>query len=244
MIEVYALIAALGLAAVHLFSNKLRILGAVPRHPLLSVASGTAVAFVIMQLLPGISQGQQAIANATQQGALGFLDRHAYLIMLISLIIFYTMEKLARVSKDKQQKENNKEQASAKVFWLHMATFGIMNVLIGYLLINRHETLQALALFFAAMLVKFIVNDHGLHNAHKDAYDHLGRWLLAGAVLVGWITGYFMTLPNIGPAVLQAFLAGGVLLNVLKEELPAEKKAKIVPFASGALIYAVLLLSL
>jgi hypothetical protein len=85
---------------------------------------------------------------------------------------------------------------------------------------------QALLLFFGAMLVKFIINDRSLHEAHKEGYDRLGRWLLAAAVLLGWSVGYFFTLPNFGTAVLQAFLAGGVLLNVFKEELPSEKKRR------------------
>jgi hypothetical protein len=55
MIEIYALIAAMALASVHIFFNKLCVLDGVPRHRFLSAASGMAVAFVVLPLLPGIS---------------------------------------------------------------------------------------------------------------------------------------------------------------------------------------------
>ena len=43
---------------------------------------------------------------------------------------------------------------------------------------------------------------------------------------------------------IRTFLAGGVILNVLKEELPEEKKSRFLPFAFGAGVYTVLLLLL
>ncbi|NJL21613.1 MAG: hypothetical protein HC895_13625, partial [Leptolyngbyaceae cyanobacterium SM1_3_5] len=45
-------------------------------------------------------------------------------------------------------------------------------------------------------------------------------------------------------AVLFAFLAGGIVLNVLKEELPEDRESHFWSFAIGAIGYAVLLLGL
>ena len=45
-------------------------------------------------------------------------------------------------------------------------------------------------------------------------------------------------------AVLFAFLAGGVILNVIKEELPEEQESLFWAFALGAALYTVLLLAL
>ena len=38
-----------------------------------------------------------------------------------------------------------------------------------------------------------------------------------------------------------AFVAGGVILNVLKEKLPAEREARFAPFVAGAALFTVLL---
>ena len=45
-------------------------------------------------------------------------------------------------------------------------------------------------------------------------------------------------------AVLFAFLAGGVILNVIKEELPEEQESLFWAFALGAALYTALLLAL
>ena len=164
--------------------------------------------------------------------------------MLVSLLVFYALERLARSSRDSNRRSGGPDATKPAVFWLHISTFAAMNVLIGYLLVARHETWSALAVFFAAMLVKFVVNDHSLHQLHKSGYDRFGRWLLAGAVLLGWAIAYWDLMPMIGPAILQGLLAGAVLLNVFKEELPAESKSRLWPFALGAVGYSAVLLLL
>ena len=43
---------------------------------------------------------------------------------------------------------------------------------------------------------------------------------------------------------LTAFLAGGVVMNVLKEELPEERESRFWAFALGTALYTMLLLAL
>ena len=70
-----------------------------------------------------------------------------------------------------------------------------------------------------------------------------GAWVLEGA-WVGWAAGLATELSRAAVGMLFAFLAGGVILNVLKEELPEERQSRFLPFALGAGLYtAVLLLS-
>ena len=117
-----------------------------------------------------------------------------------------------------------------------MGTFALMNLLIGYMLVQHVESGQSLSfllLFTLAMFFKFVVNDHGLHRDHKVLYDHIGRWTLAAAVFAGWAVNYWTEIPWIAPALLQSFIAGGVLLNVLKEELPDERKSRYWAFGLG-----------
>lgn len=45
-------------------------------------------------------------------------------------------------------------------------------------------------------------------------------------------------------AAIFAFIAGGVILNVLKEELPEERDSRFSAFAAGTFGYAVLLLAI
>ncbi len=62
------------------------------------------------------------------------------------------------------------------------------------------------------------------------------------AVIMGWGIGYVTQIPELTIAVLIAFLAGEVILNVLKEELPEEQESSFSAFALGALGRGLLLL--
>lgn len=93
-------------------------------------------------------------------------------------------------------------------------------------------------LFALAMALRFVVNDYGLRRDHKGAYDRVGRWLISAAVLLGWAVGVAAEVPEAAVAALTAFLAGGVIMNVLREE----RRSRFWAFAVGAAAYAALLL--
>jgi zinc transporter ZupT len=93
-----------------------------------------------------------------------------------------------------------------------------------------------------AMALHFIVVDYGLRTHHKDIYNRKGRWLLALAVLIGWGIGVLTEIPEAALALLFAFLSGGIILNVLKEELPEDRESSFWAFSIGSIGYVVLLL--
>lgn len=99
-------------------------------------------------------------------------------------------------------------------------------------------------LYFIAMGIHFVTNDKGLRATHKEDYDRCGRWLLAVSITIGWIIAAFTEVNILIISVLSAFIAGGVILNVMKEELPEERESSFPAFFSGMLGYAILLLSL
>jgi len=60
--------------------------------------------------------------------------------------------------------------------------------------------------------------------------------------MLGWVVGLVVEVSEAATSTLFAFLAGGIVLNVLKEELPEERQSRFWPFAAGAAGYSVLLL--
>ncbi|NJP22216.1 MAG: hypothetical protein HC763_27990, partial [Hydrococcus sp. CRU_1_1] len=177
--------------------------------------------------------------------ALAFLEHHVYLLALLGLAIFYGLERTALVSRQRNQKAGKGDVTEEGVFWLHIVSFAFYNALIGYLLVHREEPgVLSLFFFFLAMALHFVVNDFGLRENHKQIYQKLGRWILAAAIILGWAIGVRSEFSKAAIALLFAFLAGGVILNVLKEELPEERQSRFWAFALGAGIYAVLLLTL
>jgi hypothetical protein len=131
------------------------------------------------------------------------------------------------------------------VFWIHILSFSCLNGLVGYLLLHREQSGTAsLTFFFIAMGAHFLVNDYGLRRHYQEAYNRIGCWLLAGSVFVGYGIGLLTPVSDLMLALLFAFLAGGVILNVIKEELPEEQESLFWAFALGAALYTVLLLAL
>ena len=104
--------------------------------------------------------------------------------------------------------------------------------------------MENLFLYSLAMGLHFIVNDFGLRENHKHIYDRIGRWILAAAIIVGWVVGSGTQIGEATIAVLFAFIAGVIVLNVLKEELPEERESCFWAFGLGAVIYSALLLAL
>lgn len=248
---VVALGAALLLALVHVFAPAMRFLEGTPRSKWLSIFGGISVAYVFVQLLPELAEAETQIRKAVGDVGLGVAERHVYLVALAGLATFYGLDRLAKSSREaeaaKQPEHGGRiahdTSTSPRVFWIHINSFAVYNALIGYLLLHREKTtLISLGFYAVAMALHFVVTDYGLNEDHKQRYRHVGRWLLVTAVLGGFVTGYLTSIAEAAIAVLIAFLAGGVILNVLKEELPEERKSNFWAFAAGLVLYSALLL--
>ena len=241
MISLTAIL-ALAFAAIHLFVGRLRFLDVVPRSRWLSAAGGVAVAYVFLHILPELSGHQETFAEGLGVGKRA-AETWVYLVALAGLAMFYGLERAAKTSRSRSRGRTGYDAVDEKMFWLHIGSFALYNSLIGYLLLHREETgLWSLLIYFVAMGLHFVTNDFGLREDHKARYDRHGRWLLAAAVMAGWMLGALTRLSGIVIGFLFAFLAGGVVLNVLKEELPEDRQSRFLPFAFGLGGYATIVL--
>lgn len=241
MIYLTAAFAAL-FALIHLFIGKLRFLDVVPRSRWLSAAGGVAVAYVFLHILPELSGHRETFAEGLGVGG-QTAENWVYLVALTGLATFYALESAAKASRGRSRCKSGKDVVGAELFWLHIGSFGIYNIIIGYLLLHREESgLWPLLVYFVAMALHFVANDFGLREDHQERYERRGRWVIAAAVIIGWALGALTSLSELLIGFLFAFLAGGVVLNVLKEELPEERQSRFWPFAIGVVGYSALLL--
>ncbi len=230
----------------HIYAGKLRNLSRIPRSAWLSLGGGISVSYVFLHIFPELEQAQQHLA---EQAALAFIESHAYLVALAGLLLFYGLEHRIKArgplptEGEAGSAERPATRAGMSLFWLHIATFSLYNALIGYLLVYRDSTVTETVFFVVAMAFHFLVNDHSLYYHHRNAYLHFGRWILSAFIGLGWVVGLNFQISEAATSVLFAFLAGGIILNVLKEELPEERKSRVWPFAFGATLYSVLLLT-
>lgn len=236
---------ALVFALIHLFGGKLRFLDVIPRSRWLSAAGGVSVAYVFLHLLPEVAHAEEVLAAHHQ---LGVVATPAFLVALIGLVVFYGLERAARRTRPKEAfsgSEDPGEEHDDWVFWLHIASFSVYNLIIGYLLIHgERRSFDEFALYAIAIGLHFLVTDYGLRHEHQRAYMRYGRWILAVVILAGWGIGMFVEVSEITLLAITAFLAGGIVMNVLKEELPAERESRFSAFLLGTAAYAALLLVL
>ncbi len=132
---------------------------------------------------------------------------------------------------------------------LHRAWVGELNrrvsrVRAAVLIVVGHRTAGQLALFTIAMALRALIIDRGMYEAHRHDFDRYGRPGLLVAAPVGWLLGVVGELPSTAVAAVRALLAGGVVLDVLQEELPEDRESSYPAFLLGALGYASLLLLL
>ncbi len=237
-----ALLAAVALALIHVGAGRLRFLSYVPRSRSLSFAGGVSVAYVFVHLLPELNDAQASLSRAAPELAL-LAERHVYLIALLGLATFYGLDALALRSRHHHQSASGQDRTGPAVFAIHIGSFALYNALVGYLLLHRESaTDTALLLYAVAMALHFLVNDAALRHHHRQRYDTIGRWVVAGAILAGWGLGFATEIHEAAIATLVAFLAGGVILNVLKEEVPRERQSRFSAFAAGLALYAAVLL--
>ncbi len=232
MMPVAVLVAALAMASVHVLSPKLTFLDETPRSRWLSASGGVSTAYVFVHLLPELAHHQaEAFSGAGAE---------IFLIALVGLTTFYGLE---RWMKSHRASDDRHRELPAGSFWLHLGAFAIYNLLIGYLLPERLEDdgASGLAIYSFAMVLHFVVNDRGLYAHYGPRYLREGRWVLAAAPFAGLALAAVTELSTFAIGGLLAFLGGGVILNVMKEELPEERQSRFWVFALGAAVYAVVL---
>ncbi|MEL6262303.1 MAG: hypothetical protein AAFR12_14680 [Cyanobacteria bacterium J06626_6] len=230
------------LALVHLFACRIPWLKVIPPALWTSFAGGISIAYIFLDIFPELSEAQLEIEESASP-LVNYAERHVYLLSLIGLAAFYGLEKLAVRSRRYNRKMTGENATELNIFWIHIGSFALYNAVLGYLLRESAEHgWRACMLLFITLALHFVANDLGLRIHHKRAYDRVGRWILAGAILAGWAVSNATHLDEAAVAAIWALIAGGIILNVLKEELPEKTESHFGLFATGAGIYAAILL--
>ena len=233
---------ALAFACVHLFVGQLRFLSNEPRSAWLSFSGGVAVGYVFLHLLPELGEHGGVFAATTGFGELEAAT-WVHTLALLGLILFYYLERRLQTSRGQRALNDGDERADREVFWLHVASSALLIAVVSYLLNHREdEGVIGLALYFAAMVLHFVTADFGSRAEHPELYDGKARWVLVAATLGGWAVGLFLELPELAIGCLFAFIGGAIVLVVLKEELPENRRSRFGPFLAGSLLYAAMVL--
>lgn len=227
---ILALIGVLFLAVVHVAAGALRR-GATARSRWLSAASGLSVAYVFVHLLPELGEMQALWLEERPIRRLMWFESHVYVMALIGVLIALRLDRMKT------------RRASHERFWVQIVALGTYNLIVGMFSVRLAGVLPLIlaALAFGA---HFLVNDRELLEREPRRFRSYGRWILAGAVVLGWATAVTWEPPKILLAALLGLLAGGIILDVLRKELSEDRLGHFRAFAAGAVGFTALLIAL
>ena len=234
-----ALLLTVALAVMHAFAPKVRRLGLIPERYTTSFGGGFAVAFVFLHQLPGLLEQRETVGEILRETVemTPALDLAIFVVALVGFTLILALDLWAR-------RGTGSGGNNATVFYVQLGTFGLYNGLITYTLPIRVEAGTAFALVFTlAMGLHFVINDRGMELHHPKLFARQGRAVLIGSLFVGWLLAW-LTEPDsvLTVALLTAFLAGAILMNVAKEEVPSDRDSSLAAFVCGEIVGALLLL--
>jgi len=240
MNDLKTLIVAFAFAAV--YASPGRLFSVQSRFPRrwLSIAAGVSVAYVFVDILPELEARRQVLVRALG-GDLLFAEQRIYLAALAGFVFFYGLNQFllrAQASRTPDRVEGSAD----KIFWLQISGYALYSWVIGYLLLDRAANGgHSLGLYAIAMALHLTVVGNALAREHGPAYARVGWWILSGSMLLGWLASVTTELPEITIHRLFAFVAGGVVMTSMNEELPRERAGLFWWFTLGAVVYAALL---
>lgn len=232
--------AALLFAAAFLAGDRLRkVQSRVSHRAIVSFGGGMAAAYVFLHLMPKLHGARQAFATAAP-APLPYDGMATYYLALLGFLVFYGLDHWHAHLRERSD-AGNAEHA----FRLYVGGFSAYVWLMAYLLVrNLEETEVSTALYAAAITCHFLALDHELRSPHGAAYQHIGRFILAGTAVAGWGSALLFALPKSALALLTAFISGAIIMNGLIMELPSEKDGRFWPFMMGGTLYGLILLPL
>lgn len=233
------ILAAVVFAAIHFISPKFHV-KFISIRQLTSFIAGISIAYVFFHLIPRAIENERHLTETFSLSG----EKASYILygsMLLGLVIVYILEQVLERTESKL--EDGGSDSNIGIFWAHIGTYIFYNFVIGFLLVEQ-EFQQGLSPFIYVGVIglHFLTNDWVLREHFADEFKHHGRLLLVGAVLIGLIFGLLIPANHVMLGLLEAAVAGGLILNTIKDELPTFKEDKISAFLAGVVIYSALLL--
>ncbi len=228
------------LVLLHLSAPWFRRLSFMNRAGFSSFSGGFAVAFVFLHMLPGLVESKDSVGAVLHShfAESNIVDTGVFLLALLGFTIFYGLKRWCR-------KEQGKgEENIRRSFLISIGSFSIYNAVITFTMPERISVDLVTALVFTlAIGLHFVIID-AEHEAHEARlFNRWGRYVLAGALVVGWGLGATIgEHSEVMAAFLSSLLAGSILMNVFHYELSEVSDSRFGAFLTGTVSGTALLL--
>ena len=202
-----------------------------------SLGGGAGLAYVFIHLLPELASGGRTISDAVAMQPFiptAMTESLLFLVTLLGVVIPYTLSVVSQ-----QHPFARGWTGSARLL-----TFGLVNYLYAYSLPSLFTTGISYGLLFTvAISAHILLADRTLAADHPRAFRQRFRWLGSAALILGTIHAVVLhPVSELTLAVATAFVGGGLLISVFREELPDARRSSLIWFGLGLFIMTTFLL--
>ena len=203
-----------------------------------------AVAYVFVYMLPELDEAGSTFVEATRNLGLPLPDDRVYVAALAGFVLLYGVEHLRKWSRQNPEPEG--ESGADGTFVLHVGGFAAYVLLVTLTMAESAVRGELpTALFCFAMALHFLGIAGDLFKEHGALYSTRGRYIMAAAVLAGWMIGANLPVPPATLATLLGVVSGAASWSIARyRSPPGEKDGRFGAFVLGAGGYALVLLLL
>ena len=230
---ILSFIAVLIFAFVHLCADRIRRYNVTFHRKILYAGAGVAISYVFLDILPKISKNDPIVTKALQS-LFPYIERHAYLTALAGFLLFFIVDRSKKIIQNR-----------STFYWLSLSSYALLNFMIGYAIVDKNNPeVRPLAFFTFAIALHFFMNDYSLTENHGDLYRKKGRWILISCLFLGWVAGASFQISTTVIGLVSAFIGGGVIMNVTRNELSSCEQTNLRDFLFGTIVYTIILLTI
>ncbi|NJD53657.1 MAG: hypothetical protein FIB07_12405 [Candidatus Methanoperedens sp.] len=245
------LIISILFCAVHLTAPGLYSFSERYKKPVISFSGGVAAAYVFFDLLPTIQKagGHLKLLLRNFPGQIFTSEVAIFGVAFIGFLVFFISEHAAIHSRRhiaaKAGQNMDSVTAPKGIFIIHFSMLALVSLLIAFnLRFEVRTSLPGAVLFSVALILHFFGMDRTMEIHYSSLFNRYGRYILSIMPLTGWALSVLFPERQSEAAVFLAFIAGAVLFNVIKDEVPGAERGEPKFFVAGSLIYGGVLVML
>ena len=187
-----------------------------------SVGGGAGLAYVFVHLLPELASGGSELSKA--RGLIDYVptslvEALLFLIALLGVLVVFSLNVLMK----------QRDDAPPLAVWLQLSSFAAINYLYAYSLPSLITTgIGYGVLFTVAISAHVLLMDRYAAAHHPQRFRRRNRWIGSAALVLGLLHALvFHPVDALTLAMATAFLGGGLLMAVFRDELPDARQARL-----------------
>ena len=218
-------VVALVFSAIHIWSDKLYGFLYKSERVAVSFGGGMAVTYVFIHLMPELDKGTRLLGIGV------------HFITLFGFLLFYGIQHYCWKVRSKERKKK------PLTFYLKLGFSCLYNGLLIYAIPELFDKSPLfLILYILAMSIHLISSDRSLSEDYHHEFQSWGRYVLVASIVAGLTIDIFTEPANeLVSDVLTAILAGSLMFNIFKDELPNPENSSFRWFCGGVGLYLILL---